>query len=45
MSVKHSVVKVRPAWKTFLAELLSVRAGFYITQKPEVHSNKRGHLD
>lgn len=45
MSVKDSVVKVRPVWKTFLVELLSVRAGFYISQKQEVHSNKRGHLD
>ena len=44
MAVHPNTVKARPAWKTFLVELLSVRAGFYLSQKTHDQPNKRDHL-
>ncbi len=44
MLVKSQAAKARPAWKTFLVELLTVRAGLYISQTTDVQVNKRGHL-
>ncbi|WP_262381692.1 hypothetical protein [Acinetobacter guerrae] len=42
MSEKSKSVKARPVWITFLVELLTVRAGFYMSQ--QVHSSKRDNI-
>lgn len=44
MATSTHRMKVRAAWKTFLVELLTVRAGFYISQQVNPSSPKRDDI-
>lgn len=44
MLLKSQAVKAQPAWKTFLVELLTARAGFYISQQVNPSSPKRDNI-
>lgn len=44
MATSTHHMKVRAAWKTLLVELLTVRAGFYISQQVNPSSPKRDNI-
>lgn len=41
MTTTKNIRQARPNWKTFLVELLTIRAGRYVPQHPKPNVQKR----